>query len=618
VLLRARVIETHGARALQRIIVRTEKGRLTSLPADTLAMSGGWNPNIAVATHLGGRPVWSDVLSAFVPGDVPCGLAVVGAARGSLGLADALREGTAAGFEAAVATGFRATPSRPPPSDDEPTSVSALWFIAESKGKAFVDYQHDVTRADIALAEREGFDSVELLKRYTTLGMGTDQGKTANVNGLAILASLAGRSIPEVGATVFRPPCTPVAISAFAGPQRGTHFMPTRFTSSHQWAQERGATFVEAGPWLRAQWFALPGENDWLETVAREVRAVRTSVGVCDVSTLGKIDIQGPDAGVFLDRIYINSFSTLPVGKVRYGLMLREDGFVFDDGTSARLTTDHYLMSTTTANAAKVMQHLEYARQVLWPELDVQLVSVTEQWAQYAIAGPNARRLLERLLGDAIDVSTDAFPHLACADFCWSGIPARLFRISFSGELAFELAVPARYGDGAIRALMGAGEDWNVVPYGTEALGVMRIEKGHVAGNELNGMTTASDLGFGRLMSTRKNFIGRVLATRTGLTDPNRHALVGVKPLERGVRLYAGAHFLSLGSDVALKNDEGYLASVAFSPMLESWIGLGFLARGSRRRGERVRAYDPLRESDVEVEVVSPVFFDPDGLRLHS
>lgn len=618
VLLGAQVLEAHGARAVRHLTVRDGDGCLMRLPADTLAMSGGWNPNIALSTHLGGRPRWCKELFAFVPGDEQPAMTVVGAARGSFGLADALREGAAAGAEAAQSTGHQAPSWRQPAADDEQKGVTAFWHVAGSKGKAFVDFQHDVTPEDVALAAREGFRSVELLKRYTTLGMGTDQGKTANVNGLAILASLTERAIPEVGTTVFRPPYTPVALGAFAGHHRGKDFKPTRLTSGHAWAQERNATFVEAGQWLRAQWFAAPGETDWLTTVGREARAVRASVGVCDVSTLGKIDIQGPAAGAFLDRVYVNTFSTLPVGKVRYGLMLREDGLIFDDGTSARFATDHYVMSTTTANAAKVMQHLEHARQVLWPQLDVQIVSVTEQWAQYAIAGPNARRLLERLLGDAIDVSNATFPYLACAELSWRGIPARLFRISFSGELAFELAVPARYGDAAIRAIMAAGAPWGVVPYGTEALGVLRIEKGHVAGNELNGTTTAADLGFGRMMSSKKDFIGRVLAGREGLADPGRPGLVGIKPVDRNARLHAGAHFLAPGADVTLQNDQGYVTSVAFSPMLESWIGLGLLSGGAQRRGERIRAYDPLRNSDMEVEVVSPVFFDPDGQRLHS
>lgn len=616
VLLGAQVIETHGARALSAVTVRSGAGKIEKIPADLLAVSGGWNPNIALSTHLGGRPRWSTELSVFLPSNELQGAAIIGAASGSFTLADALRQGAAAGLEAAQSAGYQGTASPALKVTDELTGVTPFWHVAESKGKAFVDFQNDVTRDDVSLAAREGFQSVEHLKRYTTLGMGTDQGRTSNVNGLALLASVTGRNIPEVGTTVFRPPYTPVSFGAFVGHHRGKEFRPTRLTSGHRWAKERGATFVEAGQWLRAQWFATASETDWLPTVTREAKSVRSSVGVCDVSTLGKIDIQGADAATFLDRVYINLFSTLPVGKTRYGIMLREDGFVMDDGTTAHIAPGHYVMSTTTANAGKVMQHLEHSRQVLWPELDVQIVSITEQWAQYAIAGPNSRRLLERLLGASIDVSSAAFPYLACAEFSWRGVPARVFRISFSGELAYELAVPSRYGDATIRAIMAAGAEWGVIPYGTEALGVMRIEKGHVAGNELNGTTTASDLGLGRMMSTKKDFIGRVLAGRPGLIDPERPTLVGVKPVERNKRLYAGAHFLSLGAKVALKNDQGYVTSVAFSPMLGHWIGLGLLARGPQRIGERIRAYDPLRSGEIEVEVVSPAFFDPEGARL--
>ena len=612
----AQVVDARGSRGLDRIVIRDGEGRIERLSVDALAVSGGWNPSVALSTHVGGRAQWAPSISAFIPGDLPRGMSVAGAAGGSFALGDALREGAAAGAAAAAAAGFNAEPPRWRTAA-ESVGITPLWNVAESKSKAFVDFQHDVTREDIALAAREGFRSVELLKRYTTLGMATDQGKISNLNGHAIMAALTERSIPDVGTTTSRPPYTPVAIGAFAGHHRGKDFKPTRLTAGHRWAREHSDVFVEAGQWLRAQWFAEPGESGWLATVTREVKAVRAGVGVCDVSTLGKIDIQGADAPALLDRVYINLFSTLSVGRVRYGLMLREDGFVMDDGTTAHLAPHHYVMSTTTANAAKVMQHLEHARQVLWPDLDVHMVSVTEQWAQYAIAGPASRRLLERLLGDAIDISNSAFPYLACAQFSWRGIPARLFRISFSGEMAYELAVPARYGDAAIRAIMEAGRDFGVVPYGTEALGVMRIEKGHVAGNELNGTTNAADLGLGRMLSKKKDCIGRVLAARPGLTDPDRPALVGVKPVDASARLYAGAHFLDPGADATLDNDQGFITSVAFSPMLGTWIGLGLLARGPQRHGEKIRAHSPVRGGDVEVEVVSPLFFDPEGTRLH-
>jgi sarcosine oxidase subunit alpha len=543
-------------------------------------------------------------------------MTVAGAARGAFGLADALRDGLAAGQEAARATGYAKSANPVWRADDEASSVTAFWHVAGSTGKAFVDFQHDVTDTDVALAAQEGYRSAEHLKRYTTLGMATDQGKTSSVTGHAIMAAITGRSIPEVGTTTFRPPYSPVAVGAVAGIHRGRHFRPTRLTASHAWAGEQGAVFVEAAQWLRAQWYPRAGEKDWLESAVREVKTVRSAVGVCDVSTLGKIDLQGADAAIFLDRVYTNMFSTLPVGRVRYGLMLREDGFVMDDGTTARLGNDHYVMSTTTTGAGKVMQHLEHARQVLWPELDVQLVSVTEQWSQYAIAGPRSRELLQRLIGDATDVGNAACPYLACVEFTWLGLTCRLFRISFSGELAYELAVPARYGDAAIRAIVAAGEEFGITPYGTEALGIMRVEKGHVAGNELNGTTTADDLGLGKMMSQKKDFIGRVLARRPGLADPARPVLVGIQPVDRSARLNAGAHFLAMGAQSRLENDQGYVTSVAFCPMLGHWIGLGLLSRGRERIGERIRAHDPLRGKDTAVEVVSPHFFDPEGVRL--
>lgn len=613
----AQIVGTHGSRDLNAVSVRTADGRTSDIAVDVLAMSGGWNPNLALTTHLGGRPSWSDTLSGFVPNMLPPGMTVAGAAQGSFALADTLREGDAAGATAAEAAGFIVQNRPVPKADDEAIGSKPFWYVANSRSKAFVDFQNDVTSDDVALAAREGFQSVELLKRYTTLGMATDQGKTSNVNGHALMAQLTGRQMSQVGTTVFRPPYTPIAIGALAGHHRGSEFKPTRLTASHGWAEERGATFVEAGQWLRAQWFAQSCETHWLTTVSREVREVRSKVGVCDVSTLGKIDVQGDDAAAFLDRVYVNMFSTLPIGKVRYGLMLREDGIVMDDGTAARFAADHYVVSTTTANAAKVMQHLEHARQILWPELDVQLVSVTEQWSQYSIAGPYSRRLLAQFLGDAADISDAALPYLGCMEFRWRNVPARLFRVSFSGELAYELAVPAQFGDATIRAIIEAGSEFGVAPYGTEALGVMRIEKGHVAGNELNGMTTAADLGLGRMMSRKKDFIGRTLAMRPGLSDPGRPALVGIKPVSKSARLHAGAHFLAVGAKPSTENDQGYVSSVAFSPMLEHWIGLGLIKNGLARIGEVVRAYDPVRNCDTEVEIVSPIFFDPEGTRLH-
>ena len=613
----AHVMGTRGGKRIEAVEVRDAGGRLRRVHLDALAVAGGWSPQTALSTHLGGRPRWSEAISSYIPGELPGSMRAVGAAAGEFSLAGALRSGAEAGRDAALAVGF-APALQTWQTDEEGTGAVALWFVSELRGKAFVDLQHDVTAEDVALAAREGFRCAEHLKRYTTLGMGTDQGRTAQVNGQALLAALTQRELGQLGTIASRPPYTPVAIGALAGRARGAQFRPCRRTPSHQWAEARGAVFVDAGQWRRARWFPLPGETDWQRTVSREVQSVRTGVGVCDVSTLGKIDVQGDDATEFLERLYANTLATLAVGRVRYGLLLREDGIVLDDGTVARLGENHYLVSTSTAHAAGVMAHLTHAHQVLWPRLDVQLTSVTEHWAQYAIAGPRARALLECLIGESLELSNTHLPHLACAQFPWAGRTARLFRISFCGELGYELAVPARHAHALLGALMVHGVPLGVVPYGTEALGVMRIEKGHIAGPEINGTTTAADLGLGRLVSIRKDFIGRLLAQRPGLTTTDRPVLVGLKPVDLRERLSSGAHLVRSAMAVTVQHDEGFVSSAAFSPTLGQWIGLGFLSRGRERHGERVRACDPLRGRETLVEVVDPVFYDVDGLRVRT
>ena len=614
----SRVIDTRGRQRLTAIEVVDRDARRHTIKVDALAVSGGWTANMAIATHLGGKAQWAADEAAFVGAELPKGMQTLGAAAARWTLAQALCDGMRAGADAALRAGRIADGPHRFNTTDEQFAVRPLWRIAGGRSKAFVDLQNDVTADDVELAAREGFQSTEHLKRYTTLGMATDQGKTSNVNGLALMAELTGRNIAETAATRARPPYVPVAIGAFAGLHEGRHFKPTRLTSGHAWAEANGAIFVEAGQWLRAQWFTRRGETDWLQSVVREVTAVRSRVGVCDVSTLGKIAIMGADAAGFLDRVYINTFSTLAVGKVRYGVMLREDGFVMDDGTTARIGEGQYLMSTTTANAGKVMQHLEFCHQVLWPDLDVQMVSVTEQWAQYAVAGPRSRELLQALLAGIADLSDQSFPYLACAEFRIGKLPLRLFRISFSGELAYEIAVPANYGEALLRSLMSAGEPFGVTPYGTEALSVLRIEKGHAAGAELNGQTVARDLGLGRMMSTKKDFIGRAMAQRPALVDPARPTLVGLRAVDPTKRLRNGSHFFAKGKPVSPDQDEGYMTSTAFSPSAGCWIGLGLLARGPDRIGERIRAYDPIRSGDIEVEVVPPVFVDPEGGRLRA
>ncbi len=610
------VTSVNGGRSISGVDIRSAKG-VQHVSCDLVAMSGGWNPVVHLACHRGRKPDWNEDLAAFVAPEVGPELVTAGSAAGQMTLAGCLKDGAEKGAKAAGEAGFKVRRvGVPKVKADWTYALEPLWRVKDGKGKAFVDYQNDVTDKDLPLAVREGYRDVELAKRYTTLGMATDQGKLSNINGLALLAEATGKSIPDVGTTTFRPFYTPVSFGAMAGAHTGTHFMPVRKTPLHNWAQELGAVFVEAGLWYRSQWFPQAGESDWTESVSREVITTRTKVGVCDVSTLGKIDVQGPDAAEFMNRLYSNGWKTLPVGKARYGLMLREDGMVFDDGTSSRLAEDHYFMTTTTANAAGVMSHMEFCHQALWPELDVQYVSVTEQWAQMAVAGPFARKTLEKLISE--DISNEAFPYLAAGEVTvLDGIKGRLFRISFSGELAYELSVPADYGDAVVRAIMHAGEEFGIEPYGTEALSVMRIEKGHVAGGELNGTSTAYDMGLGRMMSTKKDYIGRMMAQRDAFHRPGREQFVGLKPVRRQDRIRAGSHLLRLGEEPSMANDQGYVTAVALSPMVGQWIALGYLKRGRERYGETVLVWDGLRNIHMKAEVCDPVFYDREHEKLH-
>ena len=608
----AEVIDSSGKLGLTSITVRQTIGRSETIAVDALGVSGGWNPNVNIHSHHRSRPVYDAGIAAFVPGkDGPPGLLVAGAAAGQMSTHAALKTGR----DAAIAALDLGSAPDLPQAEDAPVKITPLWHVAHGKGRAWVDQQNDVTVKDVKLAKQENFTSVEHLKRYTTLGMATDQGKTSNVIGLAIMAELTGRSIPETGTTIYRPPYTPVAMGALAGRSRGKEFKPFRLTPSHHWGKEQGAVFVEVGNWFRTQWVPKAGETEWRQSVDREVLATRKSVGICDVTTLGKIDIQGTDAGAFLDKVYANTFSTLPVGKCRYGLMLREDGIVFDDGTTARMGENEYVMTTTTANAVTVFRHLEFCRQVLWPEMDVQLISTTEAWAQFSVAGPNARKLLEKVVDQ--DISDAAFPYMGAGDITvCDGLRARLFRISFSGELAYEIAVPTRYGDALLREMLARGAEFDPIIYGTEALGVMRIEKGHVAGGELNGQSTALNMGLGKMVSKKKDSIGMILSQREGLTDENGYRLVGVKPVDPQAKLTAGSHFLEKGAAPVAANDGGWLTSKVYSPHLGHDVALGYLKAGDKKIGQRMRIVNLLAGLDTEVEIISPHMFDPEGERL--
>ncbi len=609
----------HGMQRVSGVSLQNIDGNFTEKVAcDLLAVSGGFSPDVNLASQTGAAPVWRDDILGFVPTKPVARERSAGAGNGVFDLRNCLIEGHAAGLEAAKTAGAKVgrKGSAPKAVSREITAPVAVWRCP-GKGKAFVDFQNDVTAKDIQLAHQEGYVSVEHVKRYTTLGMSTDQGKISNVNGIALLAKARGQDIPEVGTTRFRPPYSPVAIGAFAGHERGKNFQPTRRTAMHECHEKLGAVFIEAGQWLRPQYYPQPGETV-METIWREADQVRKTAGICDVSTLGKIEIFGTDSAEFLNRLYINGWKMLAPGKARYGLMLREDGHVFDDGTTSRLADDHFFMTTTTANAAGVLAHMERASQVLWPDLDVHFCSATEQWCGVAVAGPNTRKILGNAFGYAIDLADDALPFMGVRTFQWRGVTARIFRISFSGELAFEVNVPWRFGAAMWDAIWAAGQDHELVPYGTEALNVLRIEKGHVAGNELDGRTTAADMGLGRMMSTKKPFVGQKMAGRVGMTAPDRATLVGIKLVQETGRLRGGAHLVLDKNDANAETSLGWISSVTDSPGLGCWIGLGYLKGGlPAHEGARIHAVFPMYDEAVEVEICSPHFFDPDGERLN-
>ncbi|MGV1771482.1 sarcosine oxidase subunit alpha [Agrobacterium vitis] len=614
------VSNVHGGKAVEGLDLWRE-GQLERLEVDSLAMSGGFSPIIHLACHRGGKPRWSDEHSAFLAPESLNNLVLAGSASGVFGIVASMASGFEQAKQALTALGFtiQTLDMQSVEGDIIHTPAKPVWSIPGIKSKAFVDFQNDVHTKDLGLAVQEGYGHVELAKRYTTNGMATDQGKLSNVNAIGLLAEARRVSPADVGTTTFRPFYTPVSFGALAGTSHGKHFQPVRKSPLHDWAAKNGATFVETGLWYRSAWFPQSGENGWRESVDREVKNVRTHAGICDVSMLGKIEICGPDAAEFLNRVYCNAFLKLPVGKARYGLMLREDGFIYDDGTTSRMDENRYFMTTTTAYAAGVMNHLEFCAQVHWPELDVRLASVTDQWAQMAVAGPKSRTILQKLIDE--DISNEAFPYLAAKDVSLLGgrLKGRLFRISFSGELAFELAVPADYGESVADAVMLAGKEHGIQPYGIEALSVLRIEKGHVTHNEINGTVVPADLGFGKMVSaTKPDFIGKHMLNREGLTASDRPQLVGVVPLDAKTSFKTGAHILNKDADPTLENDQGYVTSSCFSQHIGSTIGLALVKSGASRHGEEVLVWNGLRNEFTPAQLVNPVFVDPNNEKLHA
>lgn len=618
------VVKAHGSLRVASVDVvpsGVSRGSQQRIDCDLVCVSGGWNPAVHLFSQARGRLRFDQALATFVPDASPWPIIAAGAANGHFDLGAVLADGHAAGVAAAARAGFQPRGDLVAPYAEPIASAAmlALWAVPtpERSAKRFVDFQNDLTVNDIALAAREGYHSVEHLKRYTSLGMGTDQGKTSNVLGLALLAGELGIPIAKVGTTTFRPPYTPVTLGAFPGHASGEHLEPTRLTAMHDWHVSHGARMINTGLWKRPHSYPRPDESEF-DAANREARNVRTRVGIVDVSTLGKIELQGRDVAEFLNRIYINRWDTLAVGRCRYGVMLRDDGIVMDDGTTSRLAATHYLMTTTTVNAVKVMQQIELLLQRDWPELDVYATSVTEQWAAAALSGPKARQVLAKVVD--IDVSNQAFPFLAVGACtlraAGAAIPARLFRMSYSGENAYELHVAADQGLAMWQAVLAAGEEFGIMPYGTEAMSTLRIEKGHVViGPEADGRSTADDLGMGKLVNTAKWCIGKPLLSRSALTAPDRWQLVGLTALD-GAQMPRAAKIVA-DPDQPLPNPMlGHVTSWCWSPTLEAWIALALLSGGRARHGQTLWALSPLANARVRVQVGPPCFIDPDGERL--
>ncbi|MEP6827833.1 MAG: glycine cleavage T C-terminal barrel domain-containing protein, partial [Aestuariivirga sp.] len=497
-------------------------------------------------------------------------------------------------------------------------SISANWPKTKSRF-AFVDFQNDVTAKDIAQAKDEGYTNIEHLKRYTTLGMGTDQGKTSNINALAMMAGLRDVSIPQVGTTTFRPLFTPLTVGAIVGRSVGQHARPTRRSPLHDWHEKNGATFIEAGPWKRAWYYSWAG-NSPQEAYLKEMELVRHNVGLSDVSTLGKIDIQGKDAAEFLNRVYVNGFAKLPVGKARYGVMLNDDGLVLDDGTTSRISDTQFYMTTTTAQAGEVMSWLEFLLQCHWPDLDVQVTSLTDEWGGMALSGPNARKVLE-LAFPKVDVSNTGLPYMAVKDFEYETVPVpvpvRVMRLSFSGELGYEIHCPANFTQSLWEHMLQMGASLGLKVYGLEALASLRIEKGHVAGLELDHRNSLDDLGLGKMASNKKSFVGEVLREREDMMAPERWSLVGLELLEPDKKLRGGA--ILFASDDEIKgHGRGYITSVTWSTDLQIFIALGLYQGGLAHENEEIIAAFPLKNEQVRLRIVSPHFIDREGTRLNA
>ncbi|MGF6693434.1 sarcosine oxidase subunit alpha [Metapseudomonas resinovorans] len=621
------VVEARGSKRVTgaRICAIDLKGHKVTSPGevvdcDLIVSSGGYSPVVHLASHLGGKPTWREDILAFVPGEGFQKRYCAGAVNGVFGLGDALADGFEAGAKAGAEAGFKVVEGSLPKTEKRKEEATvALFQVPHDKStsrapKQFVDLQNDVTSAGIELATREGFESVEHVKRYTALGFGTDQGKLGNINGLAIAARSMGISIAEMGTTMFRPNYTPVTFGAVAGRHCGHLFEPKRYTAMHRWHLEQGAEFEDVGQWKRPWYFPKRGE-DMHAAVDRECKAVRDSVGILDASTLGKIDIQGPDAREFLNRVYTNAWTKLDVGKARYGLMCKEDGMVFDDGVTACIGENHFVMTTTTGGAARVMEWLEIYHQTEWPELKVYFTSVTDHWATMTLSGPNSRKLLAEVTD--IDLDKDAFPFMSWKEGLVGGVPARVFRISFTGELSYEVNVQADYALGVWEKIVEAGKKYNLTPYGTETMHVLRAEKGFIIiGQDTDGSVTPDDLNMGWCVGRSKAFswIGWRGMNREDCLREERKQLVGLKPIDPNKVLPEGAQLVFDPKQSIPMKMVGHVTSSYMSATLGYSFAMAVVKGGLKRMGERVFA--PLADGSViEAEICSSVFYDPKGDR---
>ncbi len=600
---------------------------IEKIDCDAVAMSGGWSPVVHLYSHCGGKLTWDDAQAMFRPdlSKAPTnqdGVGFVmpaGAANGEMGLADVLADATARAKDVVKALGRKAPSTRVPEAAAEAqNALEPVWMMPQGAGiklrmKAWLDYQNDVKVSDVQLAAREGYESVEHTKRYTTLGMATDQGKLSNINGLATLANSLNADIPSVGTTTFRPPYTPISMGAIAGSARDEIFQPIRKTPIQGWHDANGAFYEPVGHWRRPYCFPRSGETK-AQAVEREILQTRKSVGMLDASTLGKIIVKGPDAGKFLDMLYTNMMSTLKVGKCRYGLMCTENGFLTDDGVVARIDEDTFLCHTTTGGADRIHAHMEEWLQTEWWDWKVYTANVTEQYAQVAVVGPNARKVLEKLGG--MDVSKDAIGFMDWADGKLGDFDARVYRISFSGELSYEIAVPAGQGRAFWDALMAAGAEFDVMPYGTEALHVMRAEKGFIMiGDETDGTVIPQDLGLNWAISKKKeDYIGKRAQERSFMVSPDRWKLVGLETLDGSV-LPDGAYALGEGVNAnGQRNMIGRVTSTYYSPTLGRGIAMGLVHNGPDRMGE-VIAFPKVDGTIIKAKIVEQVFYDKEGAK---